>query len=127
MRSTRLAVALSAGALLALGACTGSDHHTPPSKSPTDTDITNGSTIPGMDVTAVAPADPIPGAKRGGTLTVLSADGLASMDPTEAYYLNTVSILSGLVTRSLTQYVFDQASGQMILVPDLATDLGQPS
>ena len=32
--------------------------------------------------------------------------------------------MSGLVTRSLTQYKYDPSSGQMILVPDLATDLG---
>ena len=32
--------------------------------------------------------------------------------------------MSGLVTRSLTQYKYDPKSKQMILVPDLATDLG---
>jgi len=32
--------------------------------------------------------------------------------------------MSGLVTRSLTQYKYDPKTKQMILVPDLATDLG---
>ena len=32
--------------------------------------------------------------------------------------------MSGLVTRSLTQYEYDPKTKQMILVPDLATDLG---
>ncbi|MEJ7707021.1 MAG: ABC transporter substrate-binding protein [Nocardioidaceae bacterium] len=40
------------------------------------------------------------------------------MDPTEAYYTNTYSILSGLVARSLTQYVYQD--GEMVLIPDLA-------
>jgi peptide/nickel transport system substrate-binding protein len=49
------------------------------------------------------------------------------MDPTEAYYSNTLSILEGLVTRQLTQYVYDEETDSMILVPDLATDLGTPN
>lgn len=66
----------------------------------------------------------IDGAREGGTVRVLSADGLNSMDPSEAYFLNTLSILGGLVTRSLTQYTYDEETGDMVLVPDLATDLG---
>lgn len=66
----------------------------------------------------------IDGATEGGTVTVLSNSGLNTMDPTEAYYTNTASILQGLVTRSLTQYAYDEESGNMVLVPDLATDLG---
>ncbi|MBA3232386.1 MAG: hypothetical protein H0T17_00320 [Propionibacteriales bacterium] len=49
------------------------------------------------------------------------------MDPTEAYYFIPNSILSGLVTRSLTQYVYDPEQGAMVLVPDIATDLGTPN
>ncbi|MFY9915346.1 MAG: ABC transporter substrate-binding protein, partial [Nocardioidaceae bacterium] len=71
------------------------------------------------------PAPEIPGAKAGGTVKVISVAGLNSMDPTEAYYINTASILSSLVVRSLTQYVYQD--GQMILIPDLATDLGTPN
>jgi len=81
----------------------------------------------GKDPERQAPAPEIEGAQEGGTVTVMSASGLNSMDPTEAYYTNTASILSGLITRSLTQYAYDAETGQMILVPDLATDLGQPN
>jgi len=81
-------------------------------------------TTEGQDPSLKAPAAKIPGAKKGGTLTVLSDSSLNTMDPTEAYYTNTSSILSGLVTRSLTQYVYDNKTGDMILVPDLATNLG---
>ena len=35
--------------------------------------------------------------------------------------------MTGLVTRQLTQYAYDEKTKQMILVPDLATDLGTPS
>ena len=82
-----------------------------------------GNTGNGQDPKAAGPVT-IGGAKSGGTVRVISNDGLNSMDPTEAYYINTGSILTNLVTRSLTQYVYDAKSGDMILVPDLATDLG---
>ncbi len=49
------------------------------------------------------------------------------MDPTEAHTAETNSILSGLVTRSLTQYVYDPEQDSMVLVPDIATDLGTPN
>ena len=51
----------------------------------------------------------------------------AEMDPSKAYYALINSILSGLVTRSLTQYVYDSPTGTMVLVPDIATDLGTPN
>ena len=41
--------------------------------------------------------------------------------------METNSILSGLVTRSLTQYVYDPEQDSMVLVPDIATDLGTPN
>lgn len=80
-----------------------------------------------QDPTRVDGPVEIEGATPGGTVTVLSNAGLNTMDPSEAYYQNTTSILTGLVTRSLTQYVFDKDSNSMILIPDLATDLGTPN
>jgi peptide/nickel transport system substrate-binding protein len=81
-----------------------------------------------------APAAPIPGASKGGTVTVLTSEALGhnkkgddpadTLDPTGAYLIDDASVLSGLVTRSLTQYVYDPDSGSMVLVPDIATDLG---
>jgi peptide/nickel transport system substrate-binding protein len=87
-----------------------------------------------VDPDREGPAAPIDGAVEGGTVTALAAsdDGavagqFATMDPTEAFWPIPKSILSGLVTRSLTQYVFDPKQGTMVLVPDLATDLGTPN
>ncbi len=57
---------------------------------------------------------------------MLTNTGLTTtIDPAEAYYLDTMSVDSQLLTRSLTQYKYDPAKKQMVLVPDLATDLGQ--
>jgi peptide/nickel transport system substrate-binding protein len=58
----------------------------------------------------------------------MTAVGLTTpIDPSDLYYTDTNAIMTGLVTRQLTQYSYDQDSGQMILVPDLATDLGTPN
>jgi peptide/nickel transport system substrate-binding protein len=57
---------------------------------------------------------------------VLTNTGLTTtIDPAEAYYLDTMSVDGQLLTRSLTQYKYDPEKKQMVLVPDLATDLGQ--
>src|SRR5215212_6784937 len=80
-----------------------------------------------IDPDREAPAAPIEGAASGGAVRVLGSNGLATLDPTEAYYSDTVSILGGLVTRSLTQYVYDPEQDAMVLVPDLATDTGAPN
>src|SRR4051794_39641726 len=117
------AVALSATAALMLVAC-GSGG----SSSDTGSDIdTNqlGNTGSGTDAKATGPVT-INGARKGGTLTVLTSTGLTTtIDPAEAYYLDTMSVDGNLLTRSLTQYRYDAARKQMVLVPDLATDLGQ--
>ena len=122
MRLKKPIIAVSAVGLLTLAACGGSDDS--PSASD-NTFQTGGSAGSGQDANREAPAPEIDGAQKGGTVSVNSVAGLNSMDPTEAYYINTGSILAGLVTRSLTQYVYED--GQMILIPDLATDLGTPN
>lgn len=129
MRLTKPIVAVSAVAMMALAACGGSSNTPGANTTPSGGINTTATTPPGVgqDPTRQAPAAPIPGAKTGGTLTVISNSGATTMDPSEAYYTNTVSILSGLVIRSLTQYVYDPKTKDMILVPDLATDLGTPS
>jgi peptide/nickel transport system substrate-binding protein len=122
MRLKKPIIAVSAVGLLTLAACGGSDDGTSASDN---TFQTGGNAGSAQDANRKAPAPPIEGAKTGGTVSVNSVAGLNSMDPTEAYYINTGSILSQLVVRSLTQYVYED--GQMILVPDLATDLGTPN
>jgi peptide/nickel transport system substrate-binding protein len=109
-----------------LTACGGGGDHGPPSP---DTGLTGAG---GFDADRRAPAPPIADAVEGGTVTVLGSarrDGIqfGTMDPTDAYNADPQSILSSLVTRSLTQYVYDPNRRTMVLVPDLATDLGRPN
>ncbi len=123
MRLKKPIIAVSALGLMALAACGGSSNGPGVSDN---TFQTGGNAGAGTDPNRTeGPAPEIPGAKAGGTVKVISVAGLNSMDPTEAYYINTASILSSLVVRSLTQYVYQD--GQMILIPDLATDLGTPN
>ena len=129
MRLSRPIIAVAAVSAFALAACGGTSNTGGNSNDPSNTAPTvkpGGQTDITKDPTAVGPAT-IDGATKGGTVTVISANGLNSMDPTEAYYQNTTSILTGLVTRSLTQYKLDVATGNQILVPDMATDLGTPN
>src|SRR5690348_3729010 len=100
MRSTPALALLAAGALT-LGACGGSGSGT---STTGGVDVNNlGNTGDGKDPTAQGPVT-IPGAQKGGTVTVLTNLGLTTtLDPSEVYYTDTGSIMSGLVTRSLTQ------------------------
>ncbi len=75
---------------------------------------------------ATAPAPAVSGATPGGDITVLSSSVPASLDPTRAGSPAEWAILQ-LVTRSLTQYRYDPATGRSVLVPDMATDLGRPN
>ena len=122
MRHSPLLVLL-AGSALALSGCGGSGSSSD-TGGPVDTGQL-GNTGSGTDATATGPVT-IDGAQKGGIVTVLVNTGLTTtIDPAEAYYLDTMSIDGQLLTRSLTQYKYDPTSKQMVLVPDLATDLGQ--
>ena len=115
--------ALAVVSAMALSACSGSGS---PANSggggPDNGQL--GNTGNGQDPKAAGPVT-IGGAKKGGTVTVLTNFGLtATLDPSEVYYPDTSSIMSGLVTRSLTQYKYDPPTKNMVLVPDLATNLG---
>jgi peptide/nickel transport system substrate-binding protein len=125
----RLVVAMSAAALT-LAACTGTGSNNTPSTPSSITEETPAEQVgSGLDPYAEPPAPPIPSAKKGGTLTVLASSPfpVGPLDPTQAYNAVGLSILRGLVTRSLTQYVYDSSTKGMVLIPDLATDLGRPS
>ena len=75
------------------------------------------------------PAAEVEGASAGGTITVYLPDdpGPEDLDPTNGWSVTGNSIQQALTHRSLTQYARDNESGEMILVPDLATDLGAPN
>jgi peptide/nickel transport system substrate-binding protein len=78
------------------------------------------------DPTAVGPAKEVEGAKKGGTVTVLSDVTPDTFDPTNTYYVDGNQI-EKLMYRSLTQYKLDEKTGKPVLVPDLAEDLGTRS
>src|SRR6188472_2386354 len=94
-------VALSSVGLLALAACGGTGSSSGPSSTPS---FNGGDTGNGQNASAKGPVT-IAGAQKGGIVTVLTQAGLTTtIDPSEIYYTDTSSIMSGLVTRSLTQY-----------------------
>jgi peptide/nickel transport system substrate-binding protein len=128
MRMKKPAVVLATAALMTLAACGGGSGNNKAGESPS-----GGVSGPGgnagafKDPNLQAPA-PIPdGAKPGGTLTVLTVNVPSTLDPTQVYYTDSAAIMEDLVTRSLTQYQYDEATDSMHLVPDMATDLGRPN
>ncbi|ADB31762.1 extracellular solute-binding protein family 5 [Kribbella flavida DSM 17836] len=78
------------------------------------------------DPSVKGPAPEIEGAKKGGTITVLSDVTPDTFDPTNIYYTDGNQI-GKLIYRALTQYKLDEKTGKPILVPDLAEDLGTKS
>ncbi|MGH3496919.1 MAG: ABC transporter substrate-binding protein [Nocardioidaceae bacterium] len=114
----------AAAALLTLAACGGSSGGST-SPTPSSSNLTGGGAGAAQDANAQAPAAAVPGAKKGGTINVVTYVSANSLDPTVAYYVDSVAILSNLVTRSLTQYIYKD--GNMVLVPDMATNLGDVS
>ncbi len=77
-----------------------------------------------LDPTAKGPAPEVPGAKKGGILTVAYASTPANLDPSDQFYQDTAVIFS-LTNRALT--TFTLRDGKAVLVPDLAEDLGTKS
>lgn len=120
MRLTKPLVGLSVAGLFALAACGGSD-----SAGPDSTIDLDGTGAAGQDPTAQGPFT-VDGAVEGGTVNIINASGSlsTSFDPRNIYYSDTISVFTGLITRSLTQFKTDPETGDQTLVPDLATDLG---
>lgn len=127
MRLKKPAVALATAALMTLAACGGGSNpgaEGEPTDQPTFQE--GGDKFKGKNPDLEAPAAVPEDAQQGGTFTVLTSVAPHTLDPTRAYYTDSTAILD-LVTRALTQYVYDEATGEMVLVPDMATDLGRPN
>ncbi len=126
MRRNKPLALVAGAAMFALAACGGggSDSDDPQS----DRTFTEQSDV-AKDAEMQGPAPEIEGAETGGTITVyLPGDpGPSDLDPTGGWSVTGNSIQQALTSRSLTQYYRDPESGEMILVPDLATDLGTPN
>jgi peptide/nickel transport system substrate-binding protein len=125
----RASAALAAAALFTLAACGGGSG----SDSPGADESVGAGTGKGGEAGSTknadlqGPAEVPSDAAQGGTMTVLTANVPSTLDPTQAYYTDSTAILSDLVTRSLTQFVYNPETDDMQLVPDMATDLGQPN
>jgi peptide/nickel transport system substrate-binding protein len=85
-----------------------------------------GTQVKATDPTAKGPAPEIEGAKKGGTIQILSDVTPDTFDPTNIYYTDGNQIAK-LYMRALTQYKLDDKTQKPILVPDLAEDLGTKS
>jgi peptide/nickel transport system substrate-binding protein len=125
VRLKRAAVVIATASLLALAACGGSGNESPSSVNPSASGKGGGAGA-AKNPDAKGPV-PIPSdAAQGGTATVLTLQVPATFDPTRAYYTDSTEIMN-LVTRALTQYAYDPKTDDMVLVPDMATDLGRPN
>ena len=126
MRRSKPLAVVAGAALFALAACGGGGSSSDNPKS--DRSFTGAPEIT-KDAERQGPAADVEGAEAGGTITVyLGGDpGPDSMDPTDGWSVTGNSIQQALTNRSLTQYARDPKTGEMVLVPDLATDLGRPN
>lgn len=119
---------LAAGAVASIGlvaACSAPAGNDTPGKADSSTKTPGAEAGASLDPNAKGPAPRVDGAKNGGTLTVAYATAPSSMDPSAQFYQDSGAIMTRLTMRSLTQFV--QRDGKQVLVPDLATDLGQVS
>lgn len=71
------------------------------------------------------PAPEVPGARRGGRLTLLADAPPEHMDPTQMYIGTTLGVATGLFHRTLTGYLESHDGSPRALVGDLATDTGR--
>jgi len=118
VRRMRVAVTLVAALALAVAGCTQA-----PSDSNGNNNEIGGEQEFTQDPDAKGPAKEVPGAKRGGTITVYSQSTPNTFDPTDIYYVDSNEIGRLLFRTPMT---FDIRKGKAVLVPDL-TDLGTVS
>ena len=132
MRRKKALVAAASVAALTLGlaACGGSSDDDDKGGKPSGGFSEGASSAKDKDPTATGPAPEVEGAKTGGEITVLAPDpddGPTDLDPASLWSVTANSIAQDLLFRSLTQFRRDAETGQYVLVPDLATDLGTPN
>jgi peptide/nickel transport system substrate-binding protein len=126
MQLKKLAIIPATAALLFGAACGGGDSSEEPGGGAASQDLSGAGNVGGgMDAEAVGPAEEPEGAAEGGTLSVSTEVAPETIDPTRAYYTDSLAILK-LVTRGLTGYQYNEG-GEVVLVPDMATDLGRVS
>jgi len=120
-RRVRVALAATAALAVGLAGCGSPSSKNSGGDSGGDTKINTAQQS--IDRNAKGPAPEVPGAHKGGTLTVYSQSTPNTLDPTNTYYVDSNEI-EKLVFRTPTQYTV--RDGKAVLVPDL-TDLGTTS
>ncbi|MGX1951981.1 ABC transporter substrate-binding protein [Streptomyces anulatus] len=113
-RTRMLSASLSTSLALALlGACStqGGDGRDPDRRQP---GVATGTVIGGTP-------------KRGGTLTVLSNQDFAHLDPARNWVMPAMDFGTRLIYRTLTTFRAEPGKKGSEIVPDLATDLGRSS
>ncbi|MER5782015.1 ABC transporter substrate-binding protein [Streptomyces mobaraensis] len=128
-RRAPYAVALAAGALV-VSACSsggggGGGGGDGKSEGPGEDKTVSANYSIGSAADAAGPAPELPGAKKGGTVTVLQRDAFNHLDPGQIYFADVLTNQM-LYNRSLTSYKIDD-KGRVKVVGDLATDSGTSS
>ncbi|CAM5483484.1 hypothetical protein SANTM175S_08454 [Streptomyces antimycoticus] len=123
-RARTYAVALTAGALALAGCSSGGGDSDP--KGSNEPKMESQDVTLGTAADSTGPAKDLPGAKKGGTVTVLQRDAFEHLDPGQIYVSDEL-IAQTLYNRTLTNYQFDDKTGKAKLVGDLATDTGKSS
>lgn len=116
------AVAAGAALVLGLGACSSPSSNNDNNPANPDAGTIKEQTN-ATDPTAKGPAPEVPGARKGGTITVLAQVTPNTFDPTDIYYVDSNEI-GKMLFRTPTQFAIRK--GSPVLVPDL-TDLGTVS
>ncbi|MFJ5118931.1 MULTISPECIES: ABC transporter substrate-binding protein [unclassified Kitasatospora] len=112
-----LAAALAATLTLGLGACGKDD------KSDTGGEAAGSTKAPGAASGTIVGGTPV----KGGTLTVLSNQDFAHLDPARNWTMPNMDFGIRLLYRTLVTFKAEPGAAGSEIVPDLATDVGRPS
>ncbi|GEC09154.1 ABC transporter [Streptomyces spinoverrucosus] len=126
-RARAIVVALAAGSLALTGCSenTGTSSNKD-SKKDQEEAKTQSKAVTYADAAAsTGPAEEVPGAKSGGTITVYQESGLSHLDPGQIY-VSDAGQVANLLFRGLTNFEED-GKGGVSVVGDLATDSGKSS
>ncbi|UGY93461.1 ABC transporter substrate-binding protein [Streptomyces gobiensis] len=126
-RARTIVVALAAGSLALTGCSSGSGNNGGKDKSNTQDDaLVQSKPIEyGNAKDSTGPAEPVKGARDGGTIRVYQEDDFSHLDPGQIY-VSDAGLLSRLIHRGLTQFQEDE-KGNKKVVGDLATNAGEES
>jgi len=72
------------------------------------------------------PAPEVPGAKKGGTVTIYTSGDFEWIDPQQTYIIPATTTGTNLISRTLTQFR-ENGDGKLEVVGDLATSTGEES